>query len=76
MAYLDSQAGIEQVNVVYRSGAEMLTSLRRGDADTAIITVSTSLAASRTILMQQPQHRFRSSQQQTRSSPDVDRTAV
>ena len=43
MAYLNSQAGIEQVNVVYRSGAEMLLSLLRGDADTAIITVSTSL---------------------------------
>lgn len=43
MAYLNSQAGIDQVNVVYRSGAEMLTSLLRGDADTAIITVSTSL---------------------------------
>ncbi len=43
MAYLNSQAGIEQVNVVYRSGAEMLMSLLRGDADTAIITVSTSL---------------------------------
>ena len=25
MAYLNSQAGIDQVNVVYRSGAEMLT---------------------------------------------------
>ena len=43
MSYLNSRAGIEQVNVVYRSGAEMLTSLLRGDADTAIITVSTSL---------------------------------
>lgn len=43
MAYLNSRAGIDQVNVVYRSGAEMLTSLLRGDADTAIITVSTSL---------------------------------
>jgi tripartite-type tricarboxylate transporter receptor subunit TctC len=43
MAYLNSRAGIEQVNVVYRSGAEMLTSLLRGDANTAIITVSTSL---------------------------------
>ncbi len=43
MSYLNSQAGIDQVNVVYRSGAEMLTSLLRGDADTAIITVSTSL---------------------------------
>ena len=43
MAYLNSQAGIDVVNVVYRSGAEMLTSLLRNDADTAIITVSTSL---------------------------------
>ncbi len=43
MAYLNSLAGIEQVNIVYKSGAEMLTSLLRGDADTAIITVSTSL---------------------------------
>jgi tripartite-type tricarboxylate transporter receptor subunit TctC len=43
MAYFNSQAGIDQVNVLYRSGAEMLTSLLRGDADTAIITVSTSL---------------------------------
>lgn len=43
MAYLNSRAGIDQVNVVYRSGAEMLTSLLREDADTAIITVSTAL---------------------------------
>ncbi|MFY9314041.1 MAG: tripartite tricarboxylate transporter substrate binding protein [Burkholderiales bacterium] len=43
MAYLNSRAGIDQVNIVYKSGAEMLTSLLRGDADTAIITVSTSL---------------------------------
>jgi tripartite-type tricarboxylate transporter receptor subunit TctC len=43
MSYLNSQAGIDQVNVVYRSGAEMLTSLLRNDADTAIITVSTGL---------------------------------
>jgi len=43
MAYLNSRAGIDQVNVVYRSGAEMLTSLLRNDADTAIITISTSL---------------------------------
>ena len=42
-AYLNSRAGVEQVNVVYKSGSEMLTSLLRGDADTAIITVSTSL---------------------------------
>ena len=43
MAYLNSQAGIDVVNVIYRSGAEMLTSLLRNDADTAVITVSTSL---------------------------------
>jgi len=43
MAYLNSLAGIDQVNVAYKSGAEMLTAVLRGDADTAIITVSTSL---------------------------------
>jgi tripartite-type tricarboxylate transporter receptor subunit TctC len=43
MAYLNSQAGIDVVNVIYRSGAEMLTSLLRNDADTAVITLSTSL---------------------------------
>src|SRR5678815_3598820 len=43
MAYFNSQAGIDQVNVIYRSGAEMLTALLRDDADTAIITVSTAL---------------------------------
>jgi tripartite-type tricarboxylate transporter receptor subunit TctC len=43
MAYLNSQAGIDQVNVIYRSGADMLTALLRNDADTAIITVSTAL---------------------------------
>lgn len=43
MAYLNSQAGIDQVNVVYRSGAEMLTSLLKDEADTAVITVSTAL---------------------------------
>jgi tripartite-type tricarboxylate transporter receptor subunit TctC len=43
MAYLNSRAGIDQVNIAYKSGAEMLTALLRGDADTAIITVSTSL---------------------------------
>jgi tripartite-type tricarboxylate transporter receptor subunit TctC len=41
MAFLNSRAGIEQVNIVYKSGAEMLTALLRGDA---VITVSTSLA--------------------------------
>ena len=44
MAYLNNQAGIDQINVTYRSGAEMLTSLLRNDADTAIITISTALA--------------------------------
>jgi tripartite-type tricarboxylate transporter receptor subunit TctC len=43
MAYLNSQAGIDVVNVIYRSGSEMLTALLRNEADTAIITVSTSL---------------------------------
>ena len=43
MAYLNRQAGIEQANIIYKSGAEMLLSLIRGDSDTAIITVSTSL---------------------------------
>jgi tripartite-type tricarboxylate transporter receptor subunit TctC len=43
MAYLNSRAGIDQVNIAYKSGAEMLTALLRGDADTALITVSTSL---------------------------------
>jgi tripartite-type tricarboxylate transporter receptor subunit TctC len=43
MAYLNSQAGIDVVNVVYRSGSEMLTALLRNEADTAIITLSTSL---------------------------------
>ena len=43
MTYFNSQAGIDQVNVIYRSGAEMLTSLLRNDADTGIITVSTAL---------------------------------
>jgi len=43
MAYLNRQAGIEQVNVVYRSGSEMLTSLLKDEADTALITLSTSL---------------------------------
>jgi tripartite-type tricarboxylate transporter receptor subunit TctC len=43
MAYLNSQAGIDQVNVIYRSGSEMLTSLLRNETDTAVITVSTAL---------------------------------
>ena len=43
MSYLNSQAGIEQVQVAYRSGAEMLTALLSNEADTSMITVSTSL---------------------------------
>jgi tripartite-type tricarboxylate transporter receptor subunit TctC len=43
MAYLNSLAGIDQINVPYRSGAEMLTALLRNDADTATITLSTAL---------------------------------
>jgi tripartite-type tricarboxylate transporter receptor subunit TctC len=43
MAYLNSQAGIDQVNVVYRSGSEMLTALLKDESDTAIITLSTAL---------------------------------
>lgn len=44
LAYLNSRAGVEMVNVPYRSGAEMTTSLLRGDTDVAAITVSTSIA--------------------------------
>ncbi len=44
MAYLNSQAGTQMVNVVYRSGAEMLTSVIRGDTHVAPLTVSTSLS--------------------------------
>ncbi len=44
MAYLNSRAGVEMVNIPYRSGAEMTTSLLRGDADVAAVTVSTSIA--------------------------------
>jgi tripartite-type tricarboxylate transporter receptor subunit TctC len=44
IAYLNSRAGIEMVNVPYRSGAEMTTSLLRGDTDVAAVTVSTSMA--------------------------------
>ena len=43
MSYFNIQAGIEQANVVYRSGSEMSLALLRGDADTAVITVSTAL---------------------------------
>ncbi len=44
VAYLNAQAGIDVVNVVYRSGAEMTTSVIRGDTDIAPVTVSTSLS--------------------------------
>jgi tripartite-type tricarboxylate transporter receptor subunit TctC len=40
---LNSLAGIDQINVPYRSGAEMLTALLRNDADSATITLSTAL---------------------------------
>jgi tripartite-type tricarboxylate transporter receptor subunit TctC len=43
MAYMNAQAKVEMVNVVYRSGAEMMTSVVRGDADVSPITVSTAL---------------------------------
>jgi tripartite-type tricarboxylate transporter receptor subunit TctC len=43
MAYLNSLAGIDQINVAYRSGAEMLTALLKDEADTAVITLSTAL---------------------------------
>jgi len=43
MAYLNSLAGIEQVNVIYRSGPEMLTAVIKGEADTAMTSVSTSI---------------------------------
>jgi tripartite-type tricarboxylate transporter receptor subunit TctC len=44
MAYLNSRAGVEMVNVPYRSGAEMTTSLLRGDTDVAAVSVSTSIS--------------------------------
>ncbi len=43
MAYMNAQAKIDIVNVVYRSGAEMMTAVVRGDADVSPITVSTAL---------------------------------
>jgi len=43
VVYLNQLAGIEQTNVVFRSGAEMSLALLRGDADTATITLSTGL---------------------------------
>jgi tripartite-type tricarboxylate transporter receptor subunit TctC len=44
MAYLNTRAGIDQVNVIYRSGAEMLTAMLKGEVDTAMISLSTSIA--------------------------------
>ncbi len=41
--HFNKTADINQVNVVFRSGAEMMTAVLRGDADTATITVSTAL---------------------------------
>jgi tripartite-type tricarboxylate transporter receptor subunit TctC len=43
MAYLNSLAGINQVNVIYRSGPEMLAAVIKGEADTAMTSVSTSV---------------------------------
>jgi tripartite-type tricarboxylate transporter receptor subunit TctC len=43
MAYFARQAGIEITNVTFRSGAEMMTAVLRGDADVAILTLSTSI---------------------------------
>src|SRR3569833_1266223 len=43
MAYLNSLAGIEQVNVIYRSGPEILTAIIKGEADTGMTSVSTSI---------------------------------
>jgi tripartite-type tricarboxylate transporter receptor subunit TctC len=43
MAYFARQAGIELVNVTFRSGSEMLTAVLRGDADVAVLTLSTSM---------------------------------
>jgi tripartite-type tricarboxylate transporter receptor subunit TctC len=43
MAYLARQAGMEVVNVTFRSGSEMLTAVLRGDADIAVLTLSTGM---------------------------------
>ena len=43
MEDLNNRVGIRQVSVPYRSGAEIVTSLLRNEADTAIMTVATSL---------------------------------
>jgi tripartite-type tricarboxylate transporter receptor subunit TctC len=42
MTHLNMRAGIEQVSLVVRSGPEMATAVMRGDAHTAILSVSTS----------------------------------
>jgi tripartite-type tricarboxylate transporter receptor subunit TctC len=43
MTHLNQRAGIDQVSVVFRSGPEMATAVMRGDADTAVLSLSTSL---------------------------------
>lgn len=43
MAYLLREAGVSMVHVPYRSGAEMVTALVRGDAQFAFPTVSSAL---------------------------------
>lgn len=43
MEELNNRVGIRQVSVPYRSGAEIVTSLLRNEADTAIMTVATSV---------------------------------
>lgn len=43
MAYFARQAGIEFVNLTVRSGSEMLTAVLRGDADVAVLTLSTGM---------------------------------
>ena len=43
MAYLNSLAGIDTVNVTYRSGPEILTAIIKGEAATGMTSVSTSL---------------------------------
>jgi tripartite-type tricarboxylate transporter receptor subunit TctC len=43
MTHMNMRAGIEQVSLVTRSGPEMAMAVMRGDAHTAILSVSTSL---------------------------------
>lgn len=43
MEDLNNRVGIRQVSVPYRSGAEIVTSLLREEADAAIMTIATSL---------------------------------